>query len=181
MSRPFGHLNNIIMLPDIVERIFYVRSSIVILSSMTISFNGTTCYIDDQNHLTNVLTIPNAIPKIVRYERTTPVVQIECTYRTNTYGIQMLQIVASTDLNIAYMLAYLFMISTLEADNKWLLHACLDFGIIVEPRDILTGADQAFINAIDDTFRNTQSIRILSVWHIVMNITAHHKKISCHR
>ena len=54
--------------------------------------------VDDQNHLTHILIIPNAIPKIVRHERTTPAVQMDCTYWTNKYGIQMLHTVASTNL-----------------------------------------------------------------------------------
>ena len=51
-----------------------------------------------------------------------------------------------------------------------------DFGIIVEPRAILTDTEQAPINAIDEAYKNTQAVHMLCVWYIVMNITAHHKK-----
>ena len=46
----------------------------------------------------------------------------------------------------------------------------------MEPIAILMDVEQDLINTIDDTYKNTEAVHILYVWHIVMNITAHHKK-----
>ena len=61
-------------------------------------------------------------PEILRQAWTTSIVQMDCTYRTNKYGIQMLHVV-STNLNKMYTLAYCFMSSTLQVDYKWVLDA----------------------------------------------------------
>ena len=98
--------------------------------------------VDDKIHIAHILIIPNAIPKIVRHERTTPVVQMDCTYRTSKFVMQMLHIVASTNLNIIYTLSYYFMSSTLEDDYERVLHAYLDLRIIVDPRAIVTDAEK---------------------------------------
>ena len=76
--------------------------------------------VDDNNRLMHTLIIPNAVPKILIQAWTTPVVQMDCTYRTDKYGIQMLYLVASTNLNKIYILAYRFMGSTLEIDYKYM-------------------------------------------------------------
>ncbi|KAI9895437.1 hypothetical protein PsorP6_018923 [Peronosclerospora sorghi] len=51
---------------------------------------------------------------------------------------------------------------------------CVDFGVIVEPKAILTHVEQALIDAVDALF--TEIKHMLCISHIQMNILYNHKK-----
>ncbi|KAI9907491.1 hypothetical protein PsorP6_016678 [Peronosclerospora sorghi] len=110
--------------------------------------------VDSDSNLIHILIIPPAIAQIVQQEGSNPVLQTDGTFRTNKYGIQMFHVVAHTNTLKSYPFAYYF-------------------GVIVEPKAILTDAEQALINAVDNLF--TEAKNMLCIWHIPMNIYANHK------
>jgi len=93
------------------------------------------------------------------------VFMMDCTYKTNRFGMPLLNIVGITSTFKTFNAGFAFLSAEKEEDYQWALEA---FGSVVEPKLIITDRELALMNAINSVFPNC--IHLLSIWHINSNI-----------
>ena len=96
---------------------------------------------------------------------------MDCTYKTNRYGLPLLDIVGFASTGQTFHLAFAFMKDERQ-DTYEITLQCLaeayDSLNLVHPRTILTDKERALINAISVVFPDTRTISC--IWHIQMNL-----------
>ena len=99
------------------------------------------------------------------------VISMDCTYKTNLYGLPLLDIVGLASTGQTYFLAFAF-IRDEKQDTYEVVLRCLaeayDSLSLQYPRTILTDKERALINAINMVFPDTKTISC--IWHIEMNL-----------
>ncbi|XP_021839271.2 protein FAR1-RELATED SEQUENCE 5-like [Spinacia oleracea] len=122
---------------------------------------------DDRGHLTHVFFAhPRSIMLAKRYST---VFVMDCTYKTNKYGMPLLDIIGMTSLNKSFYAAFVFLRSEKEEDYVWALKNFSSMlGLNCQPQVIVTDRELALINAINIVFPETT--HLLCVWHIQKNI-----------
>ncbi|KAJ5243941.1 hypothetical protein N7489_004037 [Penicillium chrysogenum] len=99
------------------------------------------------------------------------VISIDCTYKTNRYGLPLLDIVGFAATGSTFHIGFCFMRD--EKDDSYeVMLSCLaevyeSLGL-TPPRTILTDKEKALMNAIKTVFPETKNM--LCIWHINMNI-----------
>ena len=99
------------------------------------------------------------------------VLSMDCTYKTNRYGLPLLDIVSLVSTGQTCFIAFAF-IRDEKQDTYETVLECLAEAYralnLQYPRTILTDKERALINAINVVFPNTKTISC--IWHIEMNI-----------
>jgi hypothetical protein len=86
---------------------------------------------------------------------------IDCTYKTNKFGMPLLNIVGITSTNSTFNVAFAFLSSEDEASYTWALK---NFAKIVNPKIICTDRELALMNSIKQVFPSARNM--LCIWHI---------------
>ncbi|KAJ5111190.1 hypothetical protein N7532_001725 [Penicillium argentinense] len=99
------------------------------------------------------------------------VISMDCTCKTNQYGLPLLDIVGFTALSTSAFLGFAF----LQNEQQPTYEIALDYLAdvydelqIPYPRTILTDKEDGLINAIHEVFPDTHTI--ICLWHINMNL-----------
>ncbi|XP_021840674.2 protein FAR1-RELATED SEQUENCE 5-like [Spinacia oleracea] len=124
---------------------------------------------DDKGHLTHVFF---AHPRSIMLAKTySSVFVMDCTYKTNKYGMPLLDIIGMTSLNKSFYAAFVFLQNEKEEDYVWALKNFSSIlGFNCQPQVIVTDRKLALIGAINIVFPETT--HLLCVWHIQKNIVA---------
>ncbi|XP_076889026.1 protein FAR-RED ELONGATED HYPOCOTYL 3-like [Bidens hawaiensis] len=97
------------------------------------------------------------------------VLMIETTYNTNMYDWPLVQFIGVTSTSQSFCIAVAFMIRERQKKFSWALEKLTQMlDDCMEPRVILTDADQALMNACYAVFPN--ATKNLCRWHISENI-----------
>jgi hypothetical protein len=96
---------------------------------------------------------------------------MDCTYKTNQYGLPLLDIVGLASTGQTCYIAFAFVQDEKE-DSYEIILRCLaeayDSLDLAYPRTILTDKERALIKAIKTVFPGTKTISC--IWHIEMNL-----------
>lgn len=115
--------------------------------------------LDDQNHMSTLFCIHRSGVKMLQ---TNPwVISMDCTYKTNQYGLPLLNIVGFSSTGSTFHLGFAFMRDEKEGTYEVML-SCLaetykSLGLDT-PNTILTDKEQALINAIETIFPSTKNM-----------------------
>lgn len=99
---------------------------------------------------------------------------MDCTYRTNKFGMPLLNIVGVTATYSTFNGGFVFMREEKEPDYRWALQQFREYSKVT-PGVIATDRDLALMNAVSDVF--PESVHLLCIWHINKNIAAKWKTI----
>jgi len=93
---------------------------------------------------------------------------VDATYKTNRYGMPLVEVVGSTPMNKSYTLAYCFLSAECQSDYEWFLD-CLRSALGESKLDVITtDRERALMNAIAKVF--PESLNVLCLWHIRRNV-----------
>lgn len=125
--------------------------------------------LDDHGHITVIFSMHRACIRMLSMHPW--VISMVCTYKTNLYGLALLDIVGLASTGRTYFLAFAF-IRDEKQDTYEIVLRCLaeayDSLSLQYPRTILTDKERALINAIKVVFPDTKTISC--IWHIEMNL-----------
>ena len=127
-------------------------------------------YLKDNNgHLTYVFF---AHPKSVILARTYSIVFVmDCTYKTNKYGMPLLDIIGMSSFNKSFYSCFAFLKHETKEDYVWALKMFSNaLGFDSQPLVIVSDREMALISAIEVVFLATT--HLLCLWHIEKNIVA---------
>lgn len=99
------------------------------------------------------------------------VISMDCTYKTNQFGMPLLDIVGFTALGSSAYLGFAFMQNEQQPTYEIVLDYLADIYDKLQvqyPRTILTDKEDGLINAINEVFPSTDTI--ICIWHINMNL-----------
>ncbi len=100
------------------------------------------------------------------------VVLLDCTYKTNRFGLPLLNIIGITGLGTSFYLAFAFLRAEAEKDFTWALEQLAKI-IPHAPNVIVTDRDLALMNALQVVFPD--SAHLLCQWHIRKNVVSRSK------
>jgi hypothetical protein len=98
---------------------------------------------------------------------------MDCTYKTNRYGMPLMDIVGVTPINKTFFVGFGFVKDETESSYTFLLKTLQDIYrqlSLPDPRTFLIDKDQALINNIKIVFPRTDFM--LCLWHVNKNILA---------
>lgn len=125
--------------------------------------------LDSDGHLTVLFCMHRSCVEMLR--RHPWVLSMDCTYKTNRYGLPLLDIVSLVSTGQTCFIAFAFIRDekqdTYETVLKCLAEAYRALNLQY-PRTILTDKERALINAINTVFPETKIISC--IWHIEMNL-----------
>jgi len=124
---------------------------------------------DDEGHITHLFF---AHQESIELTRTYSfVLLMDCTYKTNRFGMPLLSVVGVTSLNTTFFSCFVFMKEESEADYDWGLRQVAKlFEGMDMPQVIATDRELALIRAIESNFPQTR--HLLCLWHIEKNVLA---------
>ena len=99
---------------------------------------------------------------------------MDCTYKSNRYGMPLLDIVGATNNNDTFFVAGVFLRSETAEDYLWAMRALSQL-INFQPRVIVTDRELALINALELIWPNARLF--LCRWHINKNVLANCKQL----
>lgn len=115
-----------------------------------------------------------AQPTMAKYYKLHPEVLIlDCTYKTNSFNLPLLNIIAMSGMNTVVPVAQCWLPGEKEEDFIWALSRLRELqrrDAIDEPNVIVTDRDLACMNALDVVFPTTP--KLLCRWHINRNVLA---------
>ena len=94
-----------------------------------------------------------------------------CTYKTNRFGLPLLNIVGITSTYSTFNAGFVFL---REETTEWYTWALQCFRNVVTPVVVATDRELALMNAISIVFPQTKNV--LCIWHINKNILTHTRK-----
>ena len=121
-----------------------------------------------------------ATPTSVELLRDYPeVILMDCTYKTNRFGMPLLVVVGMTPLLTTFYAAFVFLRGEKQQDYAWALarlHELYEtaIGRPAGPTTVLTDRDQALSNALAAQWTGTA--HILCIWHINKGVLTNCKK-----
>ncbi|KAJ5117506.1 hypothetical protein N7448_011138 [Penicillium atrosanguineum] len=125
--------------------------------------------VDEQHHITALFCMHRTSLAMLKHHPW--VISMDCTYKTNRFGLPMLDIVGFTPTGATFHVALAF-IQDEKQETYTVILRCLaeayDSLGLAYPRTILTDKEKALINAIRQVFRLTNIM--VCLWHINMNI-----------
>ncbi|KAH9133487.1 hypothetical protein AeRB84_020459 [Aphanomyces euteiches] len=101
------------------------------------------------------------------------IIMMDCTYKTNKFGMPLLNFIGVSGMNTILHLAHCFMAGESTDDYTWALTTlkeCLSSHAILSPSVILVDRDLALLNALDTSFPNVPTL--LCLWYVVKANTA---------
>lgn len=112
--------------------------------------------------------------------RTAPdVIVADCTYKTNRFGLPLLNFCGIQALRKSFSIAAVFINAEKEEQYTWALQALREFLIEEDlplPKLIVTDRELALINALKHHEAFTLVPRLLCRWHVNMNVLAKGKR-----
>lgn len=129
---------------------------------------------DSEGH---VLFFMFAHPESIRYaNKYNRVYVLDCTYKTNRYGMPLLHIIGVSPSNSTFSIAFCFMRNEQEESYIWALKTFLSF---LDPPSfypvLCTDRDLALLGAIKIVC--PQYPHLLCIWHINKNVTSNTKQL----
>lgn len=125
--------------------------------------------LDDEGHITALFCMHRTSIRMLQLHPW--VISMDCTYKTNRYGLPLLDIVGFASTGQTFHLAFGF-IQDEKQDSYEVILRCLAEAYesleMQHPRTILTDKERALINAINVVFPDTKTISC--IWHIDMNL-----------
>jgi hypothetical protein len=125
--------------------------------------------LDDRNHITALFCMHRS--SIAMLRTNSWVISMDCTYKTNRYGLPLLNIVGFAVTRSTFHIGFAF-IKDEKADSYEVILSCLAEAYealnLEFPRTILTDKEEALMNAIAAVFPDTK--HMICLWHINMNI-----------
>jgi hypothetical protein len=108
----------------------------------------------------------------VRYLNENPdIIILDCTYKTNKFGMPMLDILGVDGLDQGFTVGVCFMDKESEFDYLWAItHLRSLFREGIWPSVIATDCDEALMSAIESTFPAAHCNTVLCYWHVSMNV-----------
>ncbi len=97
------------------------------------------------------------------YHRYPEVLLLDCTYKTNKYGLPLLNVVGITGVNTSFLVCCAFIKAEGESDFCWVLEKFASY-VSLSPGIVVTDCDYALMNALNGVFPS--SALILCRWHI---------------
>ncbi|XP_012858121.1 PREDICTED: uncharacterized protein LOC105977367 [Erythranthe guttata] len=127
---------------------------------------------ETSNTITDIMF---ACPESIQLLRLFPyVILMDCTYKTNKYGMPLLEIIGITPVGRNYTIAVAFM-SHEDADTyEWTLNCLKELLDGVEPDAILTDRELGLLKALPNVF--PFSYHMLCIFHINRNVEANATK-----
>ncbi|XP_012841587.1 PREDICTED: uncharacterized protein LOC105961870 [Erythranthe guttata] len=127
---------------------------------------------ETSNTITDIMF---ACPESIKLLRLFPYVMLmDCTYKTNKYGMPLLEIIGITPVGRNYTIAVAFM-SHEDADTyEWTLNCLKELLDGVEPDAILTDRELGLLKALPNVF--SFSYHMLCIFHISRNVEANATK-----
>ncbi|KAF0726869.1 hypothetical protein Ae201684P_010581 [Aphanomyces euteiches] len=105
------------------------------------------------------------------------IIMMDCTYKTNKFGMPLLNFIGVSGMNTTLHLAHCFMAGESTDDYTWALTTlkeCLSSHAILSPSVILVDRDLALLNALDTSFPNVPAL--LCLWHVVKAVETHARR-----
>ncbi|XP_012834315.1 PREDICTED: uncharacterized protein LOC105955159 [Erythranthe guttata] len=129
---------------------------------------------NELNAITDLLWIH---PKCIKLAQSYPYVfVIDCTYKTNRYGLPFLEIVGFTCTNKTFSIAFAYLDHEKTENFEWALR-CLKEAMTSCPRPncIVTDRDLGLMKAVANVYPSSH--HLLCRWHVNKNIVANCKKL----
>jgi hypothetical protein len=124
---------------------------------------------DSENRVQNLFF---AHRKSIELLRANPdVLLMDCTYRTNKYGLPLLHIVGCTNMQSFFSAAFCFLRTEKDLDYWWALSTFLRSTEAPRPRVFISDNEDALKSAARSVFPGVP--QLLCVWHINMNVLTH--------
>uniref|UniRef100_A0AAV2Z140 MULE transposase domain-containing protein n=1 Tax=Lagenidium giganteum TaxID=4803 RepID=A0AAV2Z140_9STRA len=111
--------------------------------------------VDDRHRLTHLMFAHN--DALRKFDANPDVIMMDCTYKTNRFGMPLLNVVGITGMNTTIHIAQVFMRGETNEDCEWALR-------------------QLLLNALKSVFPETPVL--LCLWHIFKDEQAHARKRS---
>ena len=92
---------------------------------------------------------------------------MDCTYKTNRFGIPLLNIAGITSTFRSFNAGFAFICEETELEYTWALKA---FSNVVVPAVIVTDREKSLMNAIESVFPDASNL--LCIWHVNKNVLA---------
>jgi len=102
-------------------------------------------------------------------QRWSTVFIMDCTYKTNKFGMPLLNIVGITATYNSFSAGFAFLCEEIEETYSWALQKYKDITKVF-PKVIVTDRELALMNSIEKVYPSTQNL--LCIWHINKNIVA---------
>ena len=129
---------------------------------------------DEQGHLSKLFI---ADARSIKYLNENPdILLFDCTYKTNKFGMPLLDIIGIDGRNRTFTVGVAFLDSETESDYDWavgVVRQLLNDDLF--PAVIATDCEPALIHALDKTFPSTQTKTVLCFWHVSKNVTVNCK------
>jgi hypothetical protein len=112
---------------------------------------------DSRGHLTSLFFLYPKARKL--WKRNPDVLFLDSTYKTNQFGMPLLNIRGVTDNDMTIQIAICFLYQETEPAYNWALDQLrhvLNKGGIEEPRTIISDREKALINAVSKSFPSTK-------------------------
>jgi hypothetical protein len=118
---------------------------------------------------------PKSIALLKRYPE---VLLMDCTYKTNRFGLPLLDIIGCTGLNKSFFAAFVFISKEEEGDYIWALERLrlmMRAYNMADPAVIVTDRELALINAYKRVFPTATGL--LCEWHVAKAVVAKGKSL----
>jgi hypothetical protein len=123
------------------------------------------------------LANPKSIDLANKYYR---VFVLDCTYKTNKYGMPLLEVIGITPTNQTFLFATCFMRNESEEGYKWALQTLFsDFIHLSNNSVLITDRALALIGAIEELFPNIS--HLLCIWHIEKAVFTKAREFICQK
>lgn len=127
--------------------------------------------LDDQDHVTALFCMHKT--SVSMLQRHPWVISIDSTYKTNCYGLPLLDIVGFAPTGQSFHIGFAFMRDELKETYEVMLHCLAGVYEAIEinppyPRTILTDKEKALYNSIEIVFPDTK--HMICLWHINQNL-----------
>ncbi|CAG8696391.1 10298_t:CDS:2 [Cetraspora pellucida] len=124
---------------------------------------------DANGHVTHLFFSHHKSIKLARTYSS--VLFMDCTYKTNKFGMPLLDVIGVTSFNTTFFICFVFLKDEREEDYKWALSRVSHlFDGIKKPKVIITDRELALMNGIRQIFSDSKNI--LCIWHVEKNILA---------
>lgn len=152
------------------QKLFQGQGSIQALVNQ-LNDEGFRSYIqaDTDNRLTAIFF---AHPDSIIYLQQNPdILILDCTYKTNKYGLPLLDMIGVDCCQKSFCIAFAFLSSEIEEQYRWALTQLKSLYQDILPSVILTDRCQAAMNAVKKTFITSKSL--LCLWHANKAVLRH--------
>ncbi|KAL0242877.1 hypothetical protein GEMRC1_005440 [Eukaryota sp. GEM-RC1] len=100
---------------------------------------------------------------------------MDCTYKTNLYGLPLLVIVGITAFSSTFPVAFIMLSAETEEDYNWALKTLITvFSLLSNTTLVMTDREIALEKAVRTHF--PQAVHSLCLWHINKNVESHMRK-----